>query len=171
MCKIKFANLIWKISNEWRYPESCRLTPKLFISILLELLYGSNVACHNTYQEYVACADPTGCGTGPASPPWDYQVGHSTFSAKGGPIWSLLSVQGPLLNPLFCKGLIFNSLIYAKDYLLFYLVLIWFFIYQCKHELDLSSQILPILSIFLSFSTLSMFRHVQRWFFPVGATT
>jgi len=38
------------------------------------LLYGSSEKCHNTYNEYVECSDPTGCGTGPANPPWDYQA-------------------------------------------------------------------------------------------------
>lgn len=43
---------------------------------ITDLLYGKEekVSCHDTYTEYVACADPTGCGTGPTNPAWDYQA-------------------------------------------------------------------------------------------------
>jgi len=37
------------------------------------MVYG-DVKCHNAYAEYVECADPTGCGLGPDSLAWDYQV-------------------------------------------------------------------------------------------------
>lgn len=44
------------------------------LSNITNLLYGSKVACHDTYTEYVACSDPTGCGVGADNPPWDYQA-------------------------------------------------------------------------------------------------
>jgi len=44
------------------------------LSNITSLLYGSDAKCHDTFTEYVYCADPTGCGTGPDAPPWDYQA-------------------------------------------------------------------------------------------------
>ncbi|XP_066920969.1 dipeptidyl peptidase 2-like [Clytia hemisphaerica] len=41
---------------------------------ITSLLYGPDAKCHDTFTEYVYCADPTGCGTGPDAPPWDYQA-------------------------------------------------------------------------------------------------
>ena len=33
-----------------------------------------HLTCFNITSEFIECADPTGCGTGPASLSWDYQV-------------------------------------------------------------------------------------------------
>ncbi|XP_065055979.1 dipeptidyl peptidase 2-like [Rhopilema esculentum] len=38
------------------------------------LLYGKEKECHNVYDEFVDCADPTGCGLGNDAIAWDYQA-------------------------------------------------------------------------------------------------
>ena len=48
----------------------------VFVS-LLGLFYNGTtgaLTCYNITEEYVECADPTGCGTGPAALSWDFQV-------------------------------------------------------------------------------------------------
>lgn len=35
---------------------------------------GTAHSCFDIWQDFVECADPTGCGTGLASMAWDYQV-------------------------------------------------------------------------------------------------
>jgi len=50
-------------------------TEKLYgLANITSLLYGNEQKCHDTFTEYVYCSDPTGCGTGPDAPPWDYQA-------------------------------------------------------------------------------------------------
>ena len=41
---------------------------------IVALLYGKEKECHNVYDEFVDCADPTGCGLGNDAIAWDYQV-------------------------------------------------------------------------------------------------
>jgi dipeptidyl-peptidase-2 len=46
------------------------------MSSIMDMVYRltGSTKCHNIDSEYVECADPTGCGTGLGSFPWDYQV-------------------------------------------------------------------------------------------------
>ena len=49
----------------------------LYIYLTAGLFYNGTTGqlpCFNTTEEFIECADPTGCGTGPAALAWDYQV-------------------------------------------------------------------------------------------------
>ncbi|XP_060065701.1 dipeptidyl peptidase 2-like [Ylistrum balloti] len=49
-----------------------------------DILYNSlPVKCHNIFQEYVECADPTGCGVGPDSRAWDFQACTEVYLPAG----------------------------------------------------------------------------------------
>ena len=48
-----------------------KYTCYIFIGIFYN---GNNGKCFDIRQEYVQCADPTGCGTGNTAKAWDYQV-------------------------------------------------------------------------------------------------
>jgi len=47
----------------------------LHVSYFTGIFYNStNEKCFDIFEEYVKCADPTGCGTGNEAKAWDYQV-------------------------------------------------------------------------------------------------
>ena len=49
-------------------------THKLFYTGLFYNGTTGQLTCFNTTEEFIECADPTGCGIGPDSLAWDYQV-------------------------------------------------------------------------------------------------
>ena len=62
----------------WPVKKSCSLLlsesdPIKGLYLAAKLVYGSG-KCTDLYEEYVACADPTGCGLGYNNYAWDYQT-------------------------------------------------------------------------------------------------
>ena len=62
--------------NDIMYPV-VHLEVPLYMCFTAGLFYNGTtgqLSCFNTTEEFIECADPTGCGTGPAALAWDYQV-------------------------------------------------------------------------------------------------
>ena len=57
----------------WRDQVSHLVCIVTYCGCCSDLVYGGT-KCHELDAEYIACADPTGCGLGTDSLGWDYQV-------------------------------------------------------------------------------------------------
>ena len=69
--------------------EGLECITALFVHIYypIGLFYnGTNgtLSCFNIAEEFIECADPTGCGTGPAAAAWDYQARQISAGGRGG---------------------------------------------------------------------------------------
>lgn len=75
--------------------ENENLTPMEAVMAGITTFYGGQPQkCYDAFTDYIHCADPTGCGTGPAAIAWDYQACSEM----------LLPNQNPNFHDMFLKS-------------------------------------------------------------------